>query len=56
MFRIHELAEYLGLSSQTIYNQLSAETFPIRTKRMGRRLLWDRRDVDRYLDQLPTIN
>jgi hypothetical protein len=38
------------------YNQLSAGTFPIRTKRMGRRLLWDRKDVDRYLDQLPTIN
>ena len=53
---IHELSDYTGFSPQTIYNQLSAGTFPIKTKRIGRRLKWDRRDVDRYLDQVPTIN
>jgi excisionase family DNA binding protein len=56
MLSIKELANYLGLSPQTIYNQLSAGTFPIKTKRIGRRLKWDRRDVDHYLDKLPTIN
>jgi excisionase family DNA binding protein len=56
MFGIKELADYLGLSAQTIYNRLSAGTFPIKTKRIGRRLKWDRRDVDRYLEQLPAIN
>ncbi len=30
--------------------------FPIKTKRIGRLLKWDRRDVDHYLDKLPTIN
>ena len=56
MLGIKELSDYMGISPQTIYNQLSAGTFPIKTKRIGRRLKWDRRDVDRYLDQLPTIN
>lgn len=56
MFGINELADYIGLSPQTIYNRLSAGTFPIKTKRIGRRLKWDRKDIDHYLDKLPTIN
>jgi len=56
MLSIKELSDYLGVSPQTIYNRLSAGTFPIKTKRIGRRLKWDRRDVDHYLDKLPTIN
>ena len=56
MISIKELALYLGLSPQTIYNQLAAGTFPIKTKRLGRLLKWDIRDVDRYLDRLPPIN
>jgi predicted DNA-binding transcriptional regulator AlpA len=56
MLGVRELSAYLGLQPQTIYNQLSAGTFPIKTKRLGRRLKWDRRDVDHYLDKLPTIN
>ena len=36
--------------------QLAAGTFPVKAKRIGRRLKWDWRDVDRYLDRLPTIN
>ena len=56
MFGIKEISDYLGISAQSIYNQLSAGTFPIKTKRIGRRLKFDRRDVDHYLDKLPTIN
>lgn len=44
MLGIKELSDYLGLSPQTIYNKLSAGTFPIKTKRIGRRLKWDRRE------------
>lgn len=53
---IHGLADYLGLSPQTIRDKLTAGTFLIKTKRIGRLLKWDRRDVDRYLDKLPPIN
>ena len=56
LLNVSELADYLGLSPQTIYNKLSAGTFPIKTKRLGRLLKWDIRDVDRYLDKLPGIN
>ena len=56
MLGIKELSGYLGLSPQTVYNQLSAGTFPIKTKRIGRLLKWDIRDIDHYLDKLPTIN
>lgn len=56
MMDIQDLSAYRGLSRQTIYNRLAAGTFPIKTKRIGRRLKWDRRDVERYLDQLPFIN
>lgn len=56
MLSIRDLSDYLGVSPQTIYNRLSAGTFPIKTKRIGRRLKWDRRDVNHYLDKLPTIN
>ena len=56
MFGIKEVSNYLGIAPQTIYNRLAAGTFPVKTKRIGRRLKWDRLDVDRYLDRLPTVN
>ncbi len=56
MMGIEELSHYIGLKVQTIRNMLSAGTFPIPTKKIGRLLKWDRKDVDRYLDRLPRIN
>jgi excisionase family DNA binding protein len=56
MLSIKDLSDYLGVSLQTIYNKLSAGIFPIKTKSIGRRLKCDRRDLDYYLDRLPTIN
>jgi predicted DNA-binding transcriptional regulator AlpA len=56
MMGIEELAEYIGLKPQTIRNRISLGTFPIPTKKIGRLLKWDRKEVDQYLDRLPRVN
>jgi excisionase family DNA binding protein len=53
MLGVKEIAEYLGLKAQTIYNQVSGGTFPIKHRRIGRLLKWDVKEVDFYLDSLP---
>lgn len=52
MLNIKELGFYIGLAEQTIKNKLSSGTFPIPPKRLGRKLLWDKKRVDKYLDKL----
>jgi len=56
MLGIKELSEYIGLKPQTIRNKLNCGTFPIPTKKLGRLLKWERRDVDKYLDGLKHVN
>ena len=55
LMSIDELASYLGVSVRTIYNRTgrkSADPFPIKPKRIGRLLKWDRNEVDAYIDSL----
>ncbi|PKN66312.1 MAG: hypothetical protein CVU57_06475 [Deltaproteobacteria bacterium HGW-Deltaproteobacteria-15] len=56
MLDIKDLATVIGLRPQTIRNKLNCGTFPIKTKKIGRKLLWDIRDVDKFLDALKPIN
>ena len=56
MMDIKELSSYIGLKPQTIRNQISLGKFLIPTKKLGRLLKWDRRDVDGFLDKLKKIN
>lgn len=56
MMDIKERGIYIGLKPQTIRNQISLGRFQIPTKRIGRLLKWDRRDVDQYLDRLKKIH
>ena len=56
MLNIYELAVVIGLKPQTIRNKLNCGTFPIKTKKIGRKLLWDKKDVDKFLDGLKPIN
>ena len=52
---ISETAEYLSISPKTIRNQLGLKApcpFPVRHKRYGRRILFDRHDLDEYVDRL----
>jgi predicted DNA-binding transcriptional regulator AlpA len=56
MLDIKELAMRIGLRPQTIRNKLNCGTLPIKTKKIGRKLLWDIAEVDRFLDGLKPIN
>lgn len=52
---VQETAKYLGISSQTLYNKISRGSeypFPLKPKRIGRRVLFDIEDLNRYLDSL----
>ena len=56
MFCVEDLAHYIGLAPQTIKNQLYAGRFPIPPTRLGRKLLWDKKLVDKFLDNLPRMD
>ena len=56
MMNFEELAEYIGLRPQTIRNKFYAGEFPIPAKKILTKVLWDKKDVDKYLDKLPKID
>lgn len=52
---VTEAARYLGISAKTIRNRLgprAEDPFPVRPKRIGRRVLFDRHELDAYADSL----
>lgn len=54
---LNSTATYLGLSEKTLRNRLyrgAANPFPVKPKRIGRKVLFDKRDLDRFIDSLPT--
>jgi predicted DNA-binding transcriptional regulator AlpA len=54
-FGIKETAEYLGISHKTLYNQTSPKSenpFPVKPKRLGRKILFDRLELDSYLESI----
>lgn len=55
LLSVREAAIYLGLSYRTLYNavaQKSRAPFPVRPKRIGKRVLFDKRDLDQFVDGL----
>ena len=55
LLSIKEASAYLGLSVRTIYNGIAPKSkapFPVKPKRWGKRVLFDIRDLDRYVDSL----
>ena len=55
LLSVEEVAQYLGLSSRTIYNQIAPKSkrpFPIKPKRIGKLVKFDVRDLDNYIDTL----
>ncbi len=57
MLSIDEAAGYIGLAAKTIRNRIGQKAekpFPVKPKRIGGRVLFDIKDLDKYLDALPT--
>jgi excisionase family DNA binding protein len=55
LLSVEETAVFLGISVRTIYNQISRKAkkkFPIKAKRIGRRILFDIRELESYIDSL----
>ena len=56
LLSIKEAARRLGIAEQTIYNGISRKTdrtFPIKPKRWGKKVLFDSRDVESFIENLP---
>jgi len=52
---VEEAAVYLGISARTIYNGIapkSKKPFPVKPKRIGKLVKFDRRDLDTYIESL----
>ncbi len=55
LLSVEETANYLAISARTLYNGIapkSKKPFPVKPKRLGKRVLFDVRDLDRYIDSL----
>jgi excisionase family DNA binding protein len=52
LLTVKEAGDYLGISSRSIYNTLSAKKFPVKPLRLGRAIRFDIRDLDSYVEGL----
>jgi predicted DNA-binding transcriptional regulator AlpA len=55
LLSIEETANFLGISVRTIYNQTGRKAkkrFPIKPKRIGKRILFDIRDLEKFIEAL----
>jgi len=57
MLSVRETAGYLGLAEKTLRNRLgrrATNPFPVKPKHIGGKVLFDEKDLDTFLDKLPT--
>jgi len=57
MLSVDEASRYVGLATKTIRNRIGPKAktpFPVKPKHIGGRVLFDIKDLDVYLDGLPT--
>lgn len=55
LMSVEEMAIYLHLSPRSIYNGLTKKTkrpFPVKAKRIGKAVRFDKKDVDAYIESL----
>lgn len=56
LMNIVETARYLSIAPKTIRNRIGRKAenpFPVKPKRIGTRVLFDVKELDRYIDALP---
>jgi len=53
VIHLDELSEILGITPKTIYNRLSANDDMPPPRKFGKKLIWLRKDVEEWLDNLP---
>lgn len=56
LLSVEETARRLGIAKQTIYNGISRASdraFPIKPKRWGKKVLFDSRDIEKFIQSLP---
>ena len=56
MLSVPESANYLGIAEKTIRNRLGLKAknpFPVKPKHIGGRVLFDIKDLDKYIDASP---
>jgi hypothetical protein len=57
MLSVGDAARYIGIAAKTIRNRIGPKAtipFPVKPKHIGGRVLFDVKDLDTYLDTLPT--
>jgi hypothetical protein len=57
MLSVDDAARYIGIAAKTIRNRIGPRAkivFPVKPKRIGGRVLFDVKELDAYLDILPT--
>jgi hypothetical protein len=57
MLSVDDAARYIGIAAKTIRNRIGPKSkiaFPVKPKRIGGRVLFDVKELDAYIDVLPT--
>ncbi len=52
---VDEAAAYVGMNPGTVRNEISQGTLPFPYIKNGRRVLFDLRDLDKWIDRLPRV-
>lgn len=54
LLSVEETANYIGLSSRTIYNQIGPKAkrrFPVKPRRIGKLVKFDKKELDAWIDR-----
>jgi predicted DNA-binding transcriptional regulator AlpA len=56
LLSVEQAARFLGIAPKTLRNRIGPRAkhpFPVRPKKIGKRVLFDRRDLDDFVNSLP---